>query len=386
MDYIVIGKYDIFKKRSFFMLRVLHVLEGLHAGGMQSMIMNYFRSIDRKKIQFDFLLFSDKSFFDNEVLEMGGKIFRLTARRKNFIKNRIELDEFFRKHTEYKIVHIHQGINYFIPLEKAKKYKTKVRIVHSHGMDPKLIKKQGIFYKIYTQKKIENLATDYLACSHTAAMQMFTSKIIDGNKYYLLRNAIDLEKFVYSRDFDLFYRKEFNLEDKYIIGHIGNFTYPKNHIFLLKIFNSISKMKDNAVLVLIGDGPEKEKIEKIISDFHLDGKVIMLGTRKDVNKLLSVFDCFVFPSIYEGLPVVLIEAQASRLSCFVSSSITNEVSVSNSIYFLDLNDNPDYWASKIIDNSKEKSLNSLNLNHGYDVGVESKLLEKYYYRLLNRTC
>ena len=370
------------------MIRVLHVLGGLYAGGMESMIMNYYRNIDKDLIQFDFLVFSDKAFFDDEVLALGGRIFRITPRRVNPIMNYKELDVFFRENTTYRIVHIHQGINYFAPLAKAFKYNLPIRIVHSHGMSPKLIKKQGVLFDLFTKPLIDKLGTHFLACSEYAAKQIFTPSCIANKNYALLRNAIDTDKFKLDSEKRTEMRKKLKLEGKFVVGHVGNFTYPKNHKFIIDVFSQIHTAMKESCLVLVGDGPEMDHIKQQVNKYGLCDEVLFLGTRDDVHEVMNTFDRFIFPSHYEGLPVSLIEAQACGIKCYVSSNITKEVKITNLLEYIDLSKSAKFWACEILSNGdfiKSNDLNEVVGQSGYDVKKQAKWLEWYYDFILNQS-
>lgn len=368
------------------MIRVLHILGGLHAGGMESMIMNYYRYLNREKIQFDFLVFSDRSFFDDEVEKLGGRIYRITPRRKNFIKNYIELDNFFKEHKEYKIVHIHQGINYFTPLIKAKKYGVKNRIVHSHGMDPRLIKKQGKLFDIYTVPKIMNLGTNFIACSNNAAKQLFSKSAYESKIYKIMANAIDTNKYSKDNIKRKITRERLNIENKFVIGHVGNFTYPKNHEFIIDVYSEIFKKNKNSILLLVGIGSKMEDIKTKVKNLGLTQNVIFLGNRRDVDEILNAMDCFVYPSHYEGLPLALIEAQACGVKCYVSSTITEEVKVSDRFRYIELESGAQEWANIILNDDllKNESYKIRIRECGFDIDYESMKMQQYYEILANQ--
>ena len=364
------------------MLRILQVIEGLYAGGMESMLMNYFRNFDRDKIVFDFLIYSPKAHFDDEVEKLGGKIYRITPRRQNPLKNYYELLRFFQTHKEYQIVQVHQGINYFAPQIVCKLEKVRHVISHTHGMNPQLVQKQGFLFKWLTQPLIKNLSTDYIACSDGAAHQIFHSSISEGGKYRLMKNAIDIDKFAYDPIIRTQKRKELGIENCHVIGHVGNFTYPKNHPFIIKIFSKIAAIDSNAILLLAGEGCDKQKIEKMVNDLNIEDRVKFLGNRSDVNELLQAFDIFFFPSHYEGLPVSLVEAQASGIRCIVSTTITREVEVTKNIKYLSLNDDEACWVDALMqfNYSREDTRKDI-LNAGFDIKHEAKQMTEYYYQL-----
>ena len=368
------------------MLRILQVIEGLYAGGMESMLMNYYRNID-KDIKFDFLVYSPKAYFDDEVNALGGRIYRITPRRKNPIKNYLELYKFFKEHTEYQIVQIHQGVTYFAPLLIAHWVGVKHIIAHTHGMNPRWIKRQGPFFKLITRPIITRFATDFIACSQGAAYQIFGEHIASDNKYVLMKNAIDIDKFKFNKQTRSAVRLKLGINENFVIGHVGNFTYPKNHVFIIKVFEEVLLMNKKAILLLVGDGIDKIKIMSYVKKKHLDDKVYFLGNRSDVNELLQAMDVFFFPSIYEGLPVALVEAQASGLKCVVSDTITKEVQLTPNIKYMSLEEDIYNWAAEIITSSIEEreKQNKYIVKNGYCIKTEAQKISSYY-KKLNRIC
>lgn len=366
------------------MIRVLQVIEGLNAGGMESMLMNYYRKFDKNKIQFDFLVYSPRAHFDDEVELNGGKIYRITPRRKNPFKNYYELNSFFKKHKEYQIVQIHQGVTYFAPLVFAKLNHVKHIIAHTHGMNPSWIKKQGPFFRWFTQPMIEYHANHFIACSTQAAEQIFTKRVNTQNNYKLMRNAIEVKRFTFNELKRSKMRKELGLDGKFVVGHVGNFTYPKNHSFIIEVFVNVLKRNNNSVLVLVGDGIDRNKIYKKVCEYGLNDNVLFLGNRKDVHDVLQTFDVFLFPSHYEGLPVSLIEAQASGLKCVVSDTITKEVKITELVKYMSLNDSPENWAKNILDNTsfREDHIEEITLA-GYNIDVEVLKMVNYYMNFRN---
>ncbi|MGP4106351.1 glycosyltransferase family 1 protein [Virgibacillus sp. L01] len=303
-------------------LRVLHVVVNMNRGGAETLIMNLYRNIDRTKVQFDFLT-CKKGAFDSEIISMGGKIHRIPyVTEVGHIGFNRALKQFLKKHHEYKIIHSHMDKMSGFVLRAAKKVNIPVRIAHSHSTESE----GGFasrFYKWYAGSHINSCANHLYACSHAAANWLFKNK---SEKAYILKNGIETEKYHYTQKTYYNIRKEFQIEkDTLVLGHVGRFSAPKNHLFLLEIFAGINKKVPNSVLLLAGDGPLKPKIEEKIRALNLDGKVKLLGVRQDIHRLLKAFDMFIFPSLYEGLPVTLIEAQGTGLPCLISDTITKEV-------------------------------------------------------------
>lgn len=279
-------------------------------------------------------------------------------------------------------MHSHENALSIFPLRAAKKAGIKVRIAHSHSTTNQKEKKKNAlkqilrpFSKIY--------ATDYMACSELAGRWLFGDKTFDQGKVYILNNAIDLSKFKYNEEVRKNKRKELEIDDDtFVIGHIGRFVQQKNHTFLIDVFNEVQKKKANAKLILVGQGPLKDEIENKVKNLNLENKVVFLGQREDVDELYQAFDCFVLPSLYEGLGMVLIEAQASGLPCIASTEIPDIARVTEKLKFVRLDENIDYWKNSILKlsdlkNRKEDQLQDIQ-NRGYNIEKEVEKLEILY--------
>lgn len=361
-------------------------------GGVESVIMNYYRNIDRNKIQFDFLCNTEIVAYSDEIESLGGKIYKITARRKNRFKFYKELNTFFKQHaTEYEAIWVNvcslANIDY---LKYAKKYNIKKRIIHAHNsqnMDSFL---RGLIHRL-NRLNISKYATDYWTCSNEASKWFYSKKIIKSTKYLIVKNAIDLSKFKYNEIIRKKYRKELNLEGKIVFGNVARLHTQKNHIFLLKVFYRIQKKFKNSVLVLVGDGEEKNKIESMIKKLDIKNKVILLGVRDDISNIMQAMDAFIFPSTFEGLGIVAIEAQTAGLPVFASKYvIPKEVEIDKEIFnFIDLKNGEEYWANKIINvmtNIRKNKINrrskiNLFIKRGYSIEEESKKIEK---KLINK--
>lgn len=366
-------------------IRVAHIIGKWLGGGVESVVMNYYRHIDRTKIQFDFLCDEDSTNIPYEEIEqLGGRVILIPPYQKVF-KYQKELIRIF-KENNYKIVHSHINTLSVFPLRAAKKAGVKVRIAHSHSTTNKKEWKKNLlkqvlrpFSKVY--------ATDYICCSELAGRWLFGDKAYDSGKVYLLNNAIDLDKFKYNESLRKEKRKELGIsDDTLVIGHIGRFVAQKNHTFLIDIFNELHKKNPSSLLLLVGQGPLMEEIKNKVKELKLNDSVRFLGQRNDVNELYQAFDVFCLPSLYEGLPVVGVEAQASGLLCILSNAMTKETKVLDITKFISLNNTPKDWADSILDDVKKykridtsKEMTSKNFN----VKEEAKKLEKYYLNLYN---
>ncbi len=356
-------------------IRVLHIVPNMQAGGLETLIMNIYRNIDRTKVQFDFLVhYTGTYFYDDEIRSLGGKIYKLSVRDdNNFIKYLKDLDTFFKEHSEYKIVHGHMeslGQFYF---KAAKKNHVPVRIAHSHNSATENTLKgrmKGLLLKRY-----QVYATDYFACSQKAGEFMFP-----GRKFTVLKNAIMIHNFLYNETERNRLRKELGIEDKLAIGHVGRFCAQKNHTFLIDIFKEISELEDHAVLLLVGAGETFEKIKEQVRENNLEQCVIFLGVRKDISSLYQAMDCFVFPSLFEGLGIVAIEAQCSGLPVVGSDMIPKEAAATSQFHYMSLNDSAEAWAKEIINVTKQKREAEIEKIRaaGYDIQAVAAYLQDFY--------
>lgn len=325
------------------MKRVLHVINGLNRGGGESFIMNLYRNIDKEKFQFDFLLRNENdNVYEEEVRRLGSKIFFTASFPKHFLKNIIQVKKFFKIHNDYDVVHIHaNSLFYIVPIIYAKKYGIKKIIMHSHNTSGanKIVNFIHYMFRPYVNKSV----TKRLACGQEAGEFMFGKKV-----YKVVKNSIDVKKFLYSEDARKDIRQRLDIEGKYVIGHVGRFVEQKNHDFLIDIFYEISKKNKDAVLLLVGTGPLYEKIQKKVQMLKLEKKVFFIGDRGDVEKIMSACDIFLFPSLFEGLGIVLVEAQASGLRCIYSDVIPSDVKLIPSMESVSLNESAEVWADKVL--------------------------------------
>jgi len=373
-------------------IRVLQVLTIMNRGGAENMIMNYYRNMDRSKVQFDFLLHrQEMGAFDQEIESLGGKIYRIPAiSPKNYIRYKRALSHFFDKYPEYQIVHSHLNALSSFVLKEAKTRNIPVRIAHSHlAVEPFAIKK--VFapntdvkatikdsIQSLIRKKVRRYATHFFACGEKAGDWLYG--VENRAQVEIINNAIDSKKFIYDRESEKVVRKELDLEGKRVIGHVGRFNEQKNHFFLIEIFEKVVNALPNSCLVLIGDGNLKPKIEERVKELDIKDSVMFLGLQDNIPRLLQTFDLFLFPSLYEGLPVTLIEAQASGIPIVASNTITSEVDITGLLTFCSLNDTAQYWAEKVvknIDHTRENTHQRI-VNGKYDIAENAKKLQEFY--------
>lgn len=360
-------------------IRIAHVIGKMVGGGVESFIMNYYRKIDKEKIQFDFIIDSDSTVVPREEIEkLGGKIIEIPPYQQIF-KYIKELRKVFRN-SNYKIVHSHLNVLSVFPLFCAYMEKIPVRIAHSHSTTNKLEWKKNIL-KNLLKPFSKVFATDYFACSEHAGRWLFGDKAFEQGKVTIIHNAIDTNKFKYNEETREKIRKELGINDKFVLGHVGRFVQQKNHEFLIDVFSEVHKENEKAVLLLIGDGPLEEKIREKVKKLELLDSVYFLGIRDNVNEIMQAMDVFVFPSLYEGLGIVLVEAQTSGLSCVVSTDVPKEVKITNKINFVSLDEDIRIWKKNVLDklykeNSKHEFIDDFLKE--YDINKEVKKLEKIY--------
>lgn len=362
------------------MIRILQCVNIMDRAGLETMLMNYYRNIDREKIQFDFLTHRPcKGVYDDEILSLGGKVYyapRLYP--QNYPKYFKWMAHFFKEHPEYKIVHSHIDAMSYLPLKAAKKAGVPVRIAHSHNTS--MDKDFKYILKQYFRLRIKSVATDYCTCGQEAGKFLFG----DVN-YTFIPNAIDIRKFLYDENMRNNKRRELRITNEFVIGHVGRFSYQKNHKQLIEIFREFIKKNPNSVLLLIGVGEKEEEIKKQVNESGLEDKVRFLGNRKDVNELYQVMDVFVMPSFFEGVPVVGIEAQFSDLPCIFSDKVPREVKFNSQTRFVPLDTSIQKWVNAIQEtrggsrnSCKEELKNSI-----YDIKQARSVMENYYFSFVN---
>lgn len=363
------------------MIRVLQGVNDMHRAGLETMLMNYYRNMDRSKIQFDFLTHrSEKSDYDDEIISLGGKMYyapRLYP--QNYHTYFKWMKKFWAQHPEYKIVHSHIDSMSYLLLLTAKKAGVPVRIAHSHNTsidrDFKYILKQFFRYRITA------VANYYLGCGEEAGRFLFGNKL-----FQVVPNAVNADQFYFDPIIRNIKRKELNIDNQYVVGHIGRLSYQKNHKYLLEIFAEIEKQKKNSVLLLVGTGEKEQEIRNQAKQLSLVEKVIFLGNRSDVHQLYQAMDVFVLTSFFEGIPVVGVEAQYAGLPCVFSDKVPKEVRFSKNTQFLSLRDTPESWAVNILESSRQKRSPEEHdmVNSHYNIKTAYKVLEDYYYEQYNR--
>ena len=369
-------------------IRVLHVVGNMGIGGIETLIMNIYRNIDRDKVQFDFLIHNPtEGEYAEEIKKLGGHIYRMPVLRDKtrtyywrYFEYKSALKKFFSEHKEIKVLHGHMTNTASIYMPIAMKYgNVKCCIAHSHQTEatPGL---SGVVTNIL-QRHLEKIATDYFACSEEAAKWIYSIEIVENGKVKIIHNCTDVEKYHFDSVEHEKIKNQMGHSGKIVFGNVARFKKQKNHEFLIDIFAEIHKMNQNTVLILVGQGELEENMKEKVAKLGLDDCVEFLGARNDVPKLLKDFDVFLLPSLFEGLPLVGIEAQAAGLPMITSNTVTLEADVTGNVIFLPLELSAEEWAKKILEVNESfvrKDMTQKVREAGYDIKQTAQWLQKFY--------
>lgn len=361
------------------MTKILHIVGGLKAGGIETLLYNLFLNIDKEEVTFDFVKKIDEvGEFERPIIELGGHIFKSPKYNGfNYVSCRKWWEHFFDKHPEYKIIHVHDASSSMVYLKEAKKHGIKI-VAHSHNVGNTGIK--GLV-KNLTKAPLRKAADFFIGCSDEAGEYLFGKDIISGDKYCTLSNGIDAKKFAYDEKSRKEIRNHLGIkEDEFVVGHIGRFIKVKNQDFLINLFAEVHTFKEKSKLLLIGDGPllydMKNKAEKL----GLKNSIIFIGAKIDLEKFYSAMDIFVFPSIKEGLGIATLEAQASGLTVIKSQGIPDDIDVTGNVKTMSLNEPIINWTREIVQNKQmDRTLGYKKIeNTRFDIEeAEKKLIEIY---------
>ncbi len=348
------------------------------------MVINLHRAIDRSKVQFDYVIdHPGQLYYGDIVKQLGGKIFEMpTFRGTNFFEISKRWKYFFKEHPEYRVLHSHvrSYASLYLPIAHKAGLKT---IIHSHSTSNG--KGFSSIVKRIMQYPLRFQADHFFACSKESGAWLFGKKVVDSEKFHILQNAIDAEKYRFNQDVRDKYRKEIGLGDKKTFIHVGRFHPAKNHSFLLNLFAEIHKKDANTILILAGDGELRPEIEKQISDLKIQDSVLLLGSRSDVVNLLQAADCFLFPSNWEGLPVTVVEAQAAGLPCFISDKVTEEVGISDLVKYLPIDQGIQFWIDALENTNllEKKDVSEQISSAGFDIRFTERWLTDFYRGIAN---
>lgn len=361
-------------------IRILEVVNCMNRAGLETVIMNYYNKFNKEQVQMDFLTHRNYGGnYDKEIKKLGGKIYhapRLVP--GNYIKYFIWMKKFFKAHPEYIVVHSHIDTMSFFPLLAAKINHIPVRISHSHSTKLDIDFKLPIKYM--AKMLLPYVSNYYWSCGRKAGEFLYGKK-----KFFVMNNACDLQKFKFNEEIRNAQRVKYNLEGKFVIGHVGRYIYIKNQSFLIDIFTEILNNKPDSILMLIGSGQDELKLREKVKKLKIDDKVKFLINRNDVNDLYQLMDVFIMPSLFEGLPLSCVEAQANGLPCFISDKISKETILTSNIKMINLDSSAKEWAEEILSSELKRNKNSIAeiSNNGYDLVKESKKIQQIYINLYN---
>lgn len=365
-------------------IRVLHVLGTTSLGGAESRIMDLYRHIDRDKIQFDFLIHTTKEgFFDQEIKQLGGKIYNLPSFRVcNYLAYTKACRSFFATHKEFAVVQGHMTSTASIYLPIAKKAGVPITIAHarSAGVDKGV---KGFITKLLRKNLFKRC--DYMfSCSDLASRAVFGDRAYESGEVVFVPNAVDTKAFLPNEQIRSQIRQEYGLHESFVIGHVGRFHYAKNHEFILDVFAEVLRENGNAKLFLLGDGPRRQEMEAKAKELGIIESVIFAGNKSPVSPYYQAMDAFLFPSRFEGMPGTVVEAQAAGVPCLIADTITPQVKVTELVTFLSLEQRAAVWAKQLQQISSERDERGNNLikidlsETNYDVNHQVKQYEAFY--------
>ena len=359
-------------------IRIAQIIGKLSAGGVEMVVFNYYRAIDKEKIQFDFYYDADSTVEPPlDLIDMGARFYKIPPYQKlpSYLKN---LKKQFNKNN-YEVVHSHMNTLSVFSLYAAWCSKVPVRIAHNHSVPSgKEIKRDLLKYFLRLFSKV--FATDYFACSEKAGRWLFGDKEYDKGNVLVVKNAIDFNRFHPSKEIIKKIKDEYDLNNKFVIGNIGRFTSAKNHKFLLDVFEQVKKKRNDSVLMLVGGGELNENIHGIVREKNLENSVVFIGQVNNPELYYGVADVITMPSLFEGLSLTTIESQVSGVPVVVSKAIPEEAIISDGCTRLDLD--IETWVNVIL-NSKDTIVNLDSRSDDYSISKASKLLENKYFDLIN---
>lgn len=363
-------------------VRIAQIAGKMNGGGVEAVIMNYYRHIDRNEVQFDFIVDADSTLVPlEEIQSMGGRVIRIPPYQRP-IAYQLVLTNVLRE-NHYPIVQSHLSTMSFFSLMAANRAGTPIRISHCHTTNGN----DG--WKRRTLKQLLRIVsrvypTDFFACSEYAGKWLFGARLVKAGRLRLCPNAIDLNSFRYSPWIRAKKRRELGIDHNYVVGHIGRFVGPKNHSFLIDIFSEIKKKESTAVLLLVGTGPLAGSVRQKVAALECEDSVLFLGQRRDVSELYQAMDVFLLPSLYEGLPVVGVEAQAAGLPCIFSQNITEEARLLDTTKMIGLEREAQVWAEETLLMRQNKRTDTVSIlrEKGFDIFEQGKRLGRLYKDLL----
>lgn len=364
------------------MVKVLQELSALDGGGVAKLLYDYYRNMDHKKIHFDFLIYDyyENGMYEKPLENLGCTIYKLPRIKKDKKGYFMGMKKIIQE-GNYDVIHSHMGSRGLFAMYYGKKYKVPKRIVHSHiAYEPVSNAKRKL--NLILAAVAKHYATDLFACGKDAGIYMWGKKASTSGKVRIMTNAVDTDSFKFSKAMRVQKQEELQIAGKFVIGIVGRLSEQKNYPFLFSAYKKVIKQRDDTVLLVVGRGLEEEKIKKLAADMNFGDSVRFLGIRSDVSELLNAFDMFVLPSKYEGLPVVLIEAQANGVQEIVSDKVTTEMDITDLIEFLPIENTEKEWAdamcSGIVRTDRREKYSELVKKAGYDIKIQSKKMQNFY--------
>lgn len=388
-------------------IHVLHVLGGVGLGGAESRIMDLYRQMNREEIQFDFLVHDftvrngfrearrDEStekqrgktdervrkpqFYDEEIQAMGGHIYVLPKfKGYNYLAYRRAVRDFFAAHREFRVVqgHMTSTAGIYLPIAK----KAGVPVVAAHARNAGVVKGLKGLATRFFRRGLAGKADYCFACSALAGQDVFGGEAMNTGRVKIIHNAIDVERFTYDEKVRQEVRAQLGISDELVLGHVGRFEYQKNHPYLLDVFAAVCKERQGARLLLLGEGEDRAAMEEKCRQLNISDRVRFLGNRRDAERFYQAMDLFLLPSFFEGLPGVLVEAQAAGLRCMVSDTVTREAQATDLVTYLSIGEPPVRWAAEIIkqaDYERRSTAQELR-TAGFDVRTQAEGYRRFY--------
>lgn len=355
-------------------IRILQIVSYMQRRGLETLLMNCMRRVDRTKVQFDFIVHRPfRADYDDEIEALGGRIYRLPRLNPFDPGYKKALRNFFRDHPEYRIVHCHLDCMSALPLAAAKDAGVPIRIAHAHSSSQD--KNLKYLLKRYYMRKIPAAATHFFACSEEAGAWMFP-----GQSVRLIRNGIETAVFSFDPEKRAAMRQALGLRGALTIGHVGRLIGVKNHTFLLDVFAALHRLRPDAVLLLVGNGPLEDQLRQKVRTLGLEEQVRFLGVRSDVGDVMQAMDVFMLPSLYEGLGIVTLEAQCAGMPCLVSEGVPAACALTDRVRFLPLEAPAGQWAEQLLELSALERLSGREYvrEAGYDIADTAAELQQFY--------
>lgn len=371
------------------MKKILIVGDFLKGSGLTKFIMNIFPKINSEQLHFDVINIGGNDDYLNEVSDLGWHMYTITPANQNLVLHLKEWNSLLKRiGKQYDAIHFNYSALWnFVPILLAKRYGIKHIIMHSHNTYFSNNPSNNLSKLILTvlhklgMKIAKHTCSGYFACSDLAAKWFYPKSLIAQGNIKIIKNGIDVNKFTFNEQIRKRLRSELNVDDKMVLGHIGVFESRKNHKFLINTFEKIHQKNNASILILVGKGALQKEIENMILQKDLGNSVKLLGLREDIPELMQAFDAFIFPSLFEGLGIVMIEAQAAGLICFASDKIPQEAYITSLAHSISLTRSTEYWADIILKNTREYQRIDRSteiIRQGYSSVVTADFLRNYY--------